>query len=166
MIFFSKIFGLTTKELFVFSYACKTVLTGGLRSRAGKCSFKEPVQCKGKNEWKSSPEYRKMIWKEIPLGCQPSSAVANTEWEHSKTFPKTTAACPRFDAWHVKWKVPEGLFHTAGLTHAQLAHGSDYPCLCWNPYSCRHPAVCPCPGCLCALWAPLLVVLWQFWMLI
>lgn len=48
--FFSKIFGLTTKELFVFSYACKTVLTGGLRSRAGKCSFKEPVQCKGKNE--------------------------------------------------------------------------------------------------------------------
>lgn len=39
--------------------------------------------------------------KEIPLGCQPRSAVANTEQERSKTLPKTTAGCPRFDAWHV-----------------------------------------------------------------
>lgn len=36
--------------------------------------------------------------KEIPLGFRPRSAVANAEQELSKTLPKTTAACLRFDA--------------------------------------------------------------------
>lgn len=48
--FFFQVSGLPTKELFPFSYACKRVLTVGLRRLAGKCSFKESVQCKGKNE--------------------------------------------------------------------------------------------------------------------
>lgn len=56
MIFFFQVSGLPTKELFPFSYACKRVLTVGLRRLAGKCSFKESVQCKGKNECKSSAE--------------------------------------------------------------------------------------------------------------
>lgn len=91
--FFFQVSGLPTEELFPFSHACKTVLTVGLRRLAGKCSFKKAVQCKGKNEWKSSPEYRKMIWKEIPLGCQPSSAVANTE-NTQRPFPRQQQDAP------------------------------------------------------------------------
>lgn len=91
--FFSQVSGLPTKELFPFSHACKTVLTVGLRRLAGKCSFKKPVQCKGKDECKSSPEYRKIIWKEIPLGCQPSSAVANTE-NTQRPFPRQQQDAP------------------------------------------------------------------------